>query len=305
MLARLVGEDVEICVNLQAKSAAVFADPHQLEQVIMNLAVNARDAMPGGGQLRIETSVREPSPSDSLLHPDVPPGRFVVLTVSDNGVGMDQDTRARIFEPFFTTKGVGQGTGLGLSMIQGIVEQSRGYIEVDSEPGQGAAFRICLPAAEELPDAPTTGVSHAELRGKATVLVVEDQAEVRRYAVDALKTYGYHVIQAESAAQAFLLCDREPERIELVVTDVIMPNVGGRELADRLAEHWPGIKVLFMSGYAGDAAMRHGVLRKGAEFLQKPFSPEQLAGKVREMLATASHYGSENTEKFPLDTDSL
>jgi PAS domain S-box-containing protein len=284
MLERLMGEDVEVRVVLNAERGTVRADPHQLEQVLVNLAVNARDAMPGGGKLLIETALVERDGSYAQSHPDVCVGCHVMLAVSDNGVGMEEETRRRIFEPFFTTKGVGQGTGLGLSMVQGIVAQSGGHIEVYSEPDQGTTFKIYLPAlAEAAADAGKPAVVPA-LEGQETVLVVEDQAEVRDYAVAALKTYGYRVIPAENAGEALLVCERERGRIHLVLTDVVMPNVSGRELANRLSERWPGIKVLFMSGYTDNVVMQHGVLEEGAEFIQKPFSPEELARKVRAVL---------------------
>ena len=208
-----------------------------------------------------------------------------MLAVSDNGEGMDEETRRHIFEPFYTTKAVGKGTGLGLSTVQGIVEQSGGYIEVQSAPGHGTTFRIYLPMEKGvLADAEKPEVAPA-IGGDATVLVVEDQAEVRKYTAVALGSYGYRVIQAETAAEALLLCEREHERIDLVLTDVVMPNMSGGELSDRLRERWPGIKVLFMSGYTGDAILHHGVLDQGAEFIQKPFSPGELAVRVRDVLA--------------------
>jgi PAS domain S-box-containing protein len=284
MLERLVGEDVEVRLALDAERATVHADPHQLEQVIMNLAVNARDAMPGGGRLLIETAGVERDESYARLRPEARAGRYVMLAVSDSGIGMDDETRQRIFEPFFTTKGTGQGTGLGLSMVQGIVAQSGGYIDVYSEPGQGTTFKIYLPGLAEA--APYEGRPAAvPVRGgKETVLVVEDEREVRKYAVAVLKAYGYRVIQAENAAEALLACEHERGRIHLVLTDVVMPNVSGRELASRLGKLRPGIKVLFMSGYTNDVISNHGFLEAGAEFIQKPFSPEELAGKVREVL---------------------
>jgi DNA-binding response OmpR family regulator len=265
----VVGEDVEVRVALHAEAGMVHADPHQLEQVLMNVVVNARDAMPGGGKLLIETARV---------------GRYVMLAVSDNGVGMDEQTQRQIFEPFFTTKGAGQGTGLGLSMVQGIVAQSGGYINVYSEPGQGTTFKIYLPVpAETVADAgkPETV---AALGGRETVLVVEDQAEVRAYAVAVLKAYGYRVIEAEGAGEALLLCERDGQRIDLVLTDVVMPNLSGRELAQRLGKLQSGIKVLFMSGYTDEVIVNNGVLEEGAEFIQKPFTPEQLAGKIRAVL---------------------
>jgi PAS domain S-box-containing protein len=290
MLARLVGEDIEVRLALHAEGGMIHADPHQLEQVVMNLVVNARDAMPGAGTLLVETAnvVRDESFTPS--HPDAPVGRYVMLSVSDSGVGMDETTKNRIFEPFFTTKGIGKGTGLGLAMVQGIVAQSGGHIEVESEPRLGTTFRIYLPSLESAPagGGEPAVVPARVLRGEETVLVVEDQAEVRKYAADVLGSYGYKVIQAESASEALRLCDREPEHMDLVVTDVVMPNMSGRELADRLARRWPDIKVLFMSGYAHDAIASPGALRVGVGFIQKPFSPAQLACEVRGMLDTRS-----------------
>jgi PAS domain S-box-containing protein len=282
MLPRLLGEDVEVRIALHAESAMVDADPHQLEQVIMNLVVNARDAMPHGGRLSIETAVVEWGESHAQSHPGVRAGRCVMLAVSDSGIGMDEATRQRIFEPFFTTKEAGKGTGLGLSMVQGSVEQSGGCIEVHSEPGRGTTFSIYLPAPPGaaadagMPPAPPA------LSGKETILVVEDQEEVRKYAAAALRSYGYRVVQAANAEEALRVCQREP--IHLVLTDVVMPDMSGRELAYRLGKRWPAIKVLFMSGYTDDAIVHQVVLEKGAEFIQKPFSPEELAIKVRELL---------------------
>ncbi len=282
MLARLLGEDVELCVELHAGAATICADRHQLEQVVMNLTVNARDSMPDGGELLIETAVVESGEGQARSHPDARVGRYVMLAVSDTGVGMDEETKNRIFEPFFTTKGIGKGTGLGLSMVQGIVAQSGGYIEVHSEEGKGTTFKIYLPAlAEVAADAEVREVVPAA-GGKETVLVVEDQAEVRKYAVAVLKEYGYRVIPVENAGEALLRC--EQEGIDLVLTDVVMPHISGRELADRLKTLQPGIKVLFMSGYTDNIIGHHGVLEEGAEFIEKPFSPEELARKVRTAL---------------------
>ncbi|MGA3018366.1 MAG: PAS domain S-box protein [Bryobacteraceae bacterium] len=284
MLARLLGEDVEVCVRLHSEAATICADSHQLLQVVMNLAVNSRDAMPHGGKVLIETAIVLWDQADAQSHPGARPGSYVMLTVSDNGAGMDEETRWHIFEPFFTTKEVGKGTGLGLSMILGIVEQSGGHIEVQSEPDHGTTFKIFLPRvgdaamdSEQPEAAPVMG-------GKETVLVVEDQPEVRKYVAAVLGAYGYHVMATESANEALVLCEREGGRIDLVLTDVVMPNVGGRELANRLGKRWPEIKVLFMSGYTDDAIVLHGVSEKAAELIQKPFSPDQLALKVREIL---------------------
>ena len=284
MLERLVGEDVKMQVALGAASATVHADPHQLEQVMMNLAVNARDAMPGGGRLRIETADVELDESYASLHPEARVGRYVMLAVSDSGIGMDETTRQRIFEPFFTTKETGTGTGLGLSMVQGIVAQSDGWINVYSQPGDGTTFKIYLPAPAETIAAARTPVSVPVLGGQETVLVVEDQAEVRKYAVKVLKEYGYRVIAAENGDQALVLCEQDRDRIHLVLTDVVMPNMSGRELADRLKQMRPGMKVLFMSGYTDDIILRHGILEESAQFIEKPFSPEELARKIRSVL---------------------
>jgi two-component system cell cycle sensor histidine kinase/response regulator CckA len=284
MLGRLLGEDVDVRVALDAESGTVCADPHQLEQVIMNLAVNARDAMPGGGKLMIETTRVEWDESYTRSHLEAHAGRYAMLAVSDNGVGIDEQTRQRIFEPFFTTKGAGQGTGLGLSMVQGFVVQSGGYIEVYSEPGHGTTFKIYLPLVENAVVDSGNPEGVPALEGRETVLVVEDQAAVRKYAVAALRGYGYRVIQAENAGEALLFCEREGEHVDLVLTDVVMPNLSGSELASRLEKCWPGMKVLFMSGYTANVIEHHGVLRKGAEFIQKPFNPKELATKVRTVL---------------------
>ena len=292
MLERLMGEDVEVRVALEAVRATVHADPHHLEQVIMNLAVNARDAMPDGGRLLIETAGVELDGSYARLHPELSAGRYVMLGVSDSGLGMDEATRQRIFEPFFTTKPAGHGTGLGLSMVQGIVVQSGGHISVYSEPGQGTTFKIYLPAVAEAAADAGRPAPVAALGGRETILVVEDLAEVRDYAVAALKAYGYRVIQAGSAVEALLIGEREPGCIHLVLTDVVMPNLSGPELASRLKKLRPGIKVLLMSGYTDNAITINGALDERVHFIEKPFSPELLAGKVRAVLGPASDGGA-------------
>jgi CheY-like chemotaxis protein len=210
-----------------------------------------------------------------------------MLAVSDTGVGMNEETRGHIFEPFFTTKGVGKGTGLGLSTIHGIVEQSGGYIEAVSEVGRGTTFKIYMPKVVDAQADSGEPEAVAAIGGQETVLVVEDQAVVRRYAAAALRTFGYQVIEAENADEALLVCERESERIDLVLTDVVMPGLSGRELADRLKQRRPGIKVMFMSGYTDDAIVHRGALEEEAQFIQKPFGPDQLAIKVREMLVGA------------------
>jgi PAS domain S-box-containing protein len=291
ILTRVVGEDLELCVELSAEAAMVRADPHQLEQVVMNLAVNARDAMAGGGSLRLETACLEWDESFARLHPGARRGRYALLAVSDTGTGMDEETRRHLFEPFFTTKEAGKGTGLGLAMVLGIVEQSGGFIDVASELGRGTSFRIHLPMVENaVGDAgPPAAVPVAATRGTETVLVVEDQAEVRKFAADALRSYGYHVLQAENALEAEMICDSGLQDVDLVLTDVVMPGPSGHELADWLAVHWPDIKVLFISGYAGDAIIPQGIPRQDAEFIRKPFSPSQLALKIREVLGAPDH----------------
>jgi PAS domain S-box-containing protein len=284
MLKRLVGEDLEVCVALDAESGTVYADPHQVEQVIMNLVVNGRDAMPGGGRLLIETACVELDEGYARLHPDVHAGRYVMLALTDNGTGMDEETRRRVFEPFFTTKPAGKGTGLGLSTVQGIVAQSGGHISVYSEPGRGTTFKIYLPQLGEAATDAGKAAGEPVVGGKETVLIVEDMAEVRRYAGVALKAYGYRVMQAESAGEALTICDREEGRIDLLLTDVVMPNLSGRELANRLEERWPDIKVLFMSGYTDKSIALNGRLDERVHFIEKPFGPEKLAEKVRAVL---------------------
>ena len=284
MLERLMGEDVEVCVQLHTEATTTYADPNQLQQVLMNLAANSRDAMPDGGRFSIETGFVEWDESHAQLRPGAHAGRYVVLAVSDTGEGMSEEARGHIFEPFFTTKEVGKGTGLGLSTIHGIVEQSGGHVEVASELGRGTTFQIYLPRVMDAPADSGRPEAVPAMGGQETVLVVEDQAEVRGYAAAALQAYGYHVIEAANAAEALLVCEREGERIDLILTDVVMPGLSGRELADWLKKLQPGIKVLFMSGYTDDTMVHHGILRKEAEFIQKPFGPGQLALKVREML---------------------
>jgi CheY-like chemotaxis protein len=254
----------------------------------MNLVVNARDAMPRGGKLAIETACAERDESYARANPEVRAGRYVMLAVRDSGVGMDEATRQRIFEPFFTTKGLGNATGLGLSMVQGVVAQSGGHINVHSQPGQGATFQIYLPALAGAADDGGTPSPAAAPGGKETVLVVEDQAESRAYAAGVLKAYGYRVFQAGSADEALRLCQRGDGPIDMVLTDVVMPNVNGRELAERLKTLQPGIKVLFMSGQAGHVVVHNGVLNEGVRFIQKPFSAEELAAKVRAVLGPAA-----------------
>jgi len=285
MLRRLMGEDIEIGFHAAPEPAYVRIDPGQAEQVIVNLAVNARDAMPNGGKLTIETQVVHIDSRFARLRPAMVPGEYVLLAVCDNGSGIGAETLLHLFEPFFTTKEVGRGTGLGLSTSYGIVKQNQGDISVYSEPGIGTTFKIYLPRIMEGAKVSlATGTSRDQLRGNETVLVVEDEAGVRRVIVEMLEQQGYRVLTAENGEVAVELCRRDHHPIHLLITDVIMPRMSGRELADHLSALLPGLKVLFVSGYTDHAIIHHGVLEPGTHFLQKPFTPHTLAGKVREVL---------------------
>ena len=285
MLRRLLGEDIELEAVLAPDLGRLKADAGQLEQVIVNLAVNAGDAMPTGGKLTIETADAEMPETRVRELTTVPAGRYVMLAISDSGTGMDEETKARIFEPFFTTKEQGKGTGLGLATVYGIVKQSGGFIWVYSEPGHGTTFKIYLPRVEDAADAPAPPVGPVEVpRGTETVLVVEDEEAVRALARTALTRKGYHVLEAANGGEALLLCESEPMLIHLLVTDVVMPGLSGADLAQRLALLRPGMKVLFISGYMDRAAARHGKMQPGAAYLEKPFTLDALARKVREVL---------------------
>jgi PAS domain S-box-containing protein len=280
MLRRLIGENIEIITVYGSGLARVQADPGQLQQVIINLVVNARDEMPRGGTLSIETANAAISPADASRHDsDVQAGSFVTLTVRDTGRGMDEETKARMFEPFFTKKGVGKGTGLGLATVYGIVKQSGGFIDVESEPGEGAAFMIHLPAVlaqvetpveAELPPAPTPG-------GVESILLVEDEDMVRRYVATVLGDAGYQVLVASDGLEAMRIAD--DHRVDLLLTDVVMPKISGPELAERL-----GLPVLYMSGYTGDLIEQHELLKPGMAYIQKPFTADDLKRKVRATL---------------------
>lgn len=286
MLRRLLGEDVELTWIAPAELGKIAADPGQMEQVIMNLAVNARDAMPRGGKLTIETAEIVLDEDYALEHVGVRAGRHVMLSVSDTGAGMDEATQARIFEPFFTTKGVGKGTGLGLATVFGIVQQSGGSIGVHSAPGRGTTFKVYFPSGDPADTIPgsSPAAGRGPARGSETILLVEDEERVRVVTRTILRKYGYNVLEAQSGGDALLLCEKEPGTIHLLLTDVVMPRMSGRHLAERLLVVRPATKVLYMSGYTDDAVVRHGVLESTIAFIQKPITPEALARKVRETL---------------------
>jgi PAS domain S-box-containing protein len=284
MLRRLIGEDVTLVTALAPGLWMVKADPGQIEQVIMNLAVNARDAMPKGGRLTIETANLTLG-VDRTHYPELEPGQYVRLSVSDTGEGMTEEVKSRIFEPFFTTKELGKGTGLGLSIVYGIVKTYGGHVGVYSEVGVGTTFCFLLPAMRDVPgELHSSATGLVAPRGTETVLLVEDDARVRRLARIALEAQGYTVLEASGAAGAAQLAESHPGSIHLLLTDVVMPGRSGREVADALRTHRPGVKVLYMSGYTDDAVVRHGVLEATNAFLQKPFTPLGLARKVREVL---------------------
>jgi PAS domain S-box-containing protein len=284
MLKRLIGEDVDLLAITAADLGAVKADAGQIEQVIMNLVVNARDAMPDGGKVTIETANVELDAAYAAHHSVVPPGAYVLLSVSDAGVGMDEHTKAHVFEPFFTTKERGKGTGLGLATVYGIVKQSGGFVWVYSELGHGTTLKLYFPRVDERVETPERARATASIRGTETVLLAEDAAAVRAVAYEVLTRHGYTVLLAPDGRSALSIAADHAGPLHLLVTDVIMPEMSGRQLADRLKEIRPELKVLFVSGYTDDAITRHGVLEPGIAFLQKPFTPESLARKVREVL---------------------
>jgi signal transduction histidine kinase len=285
MLGRLIGEDVELTTTLKPGLGRVEVDPGQIEQVIMNLAVNARDAMPQGGQLTIETDNIDLDEVYALNHPEVEPGRYVMLAIADTGTGMDELTKARIFEPFFTTKGPGKGTGLGLATVYGIIQQSGGHLFVYSEVEHGTTFKIYLPRVEE-GAASSKGSASFSMppRGAETLLLVEDEEAVRTITRFALESFGYTVLDAGTGREAIRLCENQTQPIHLLLSDVVMPEMGGRQLAETLRSRNLAMKVLFLSGYTDDAIVRHGVLAAETAFLQKPFTLTALAYKVREVL---------------------
>ena len=287
MLRRILGEDIDYLQVLAPDLGMVRADPGQIEQVLMNLVVNARDAMPKGGKLTIETRNVDLDEEYAARHVAVKPGRYVQFAVSDTGCGMDAATQTRIFEPFFTTKEKGKGTGLGLSTVYGIVKQSGGNIWVYSEPGRGTTFKIYLPrdlssskrvTGSRLAAVPTPST------GTETIVVAEDEEAMRNIAKRILGEAGYTVLTAATASDALLTCEAHQGKVHLLLTDVVMPQMSGRVLAERLVLARPGIKVIYMSGYADDAILHHGTLAPGTHFIGKPFSAADLTKKVREVL---------------------
>jgi PAS domain S-box-containing protein len=285
MLRRLLGEDIELVTLLDPGSGRVKSDAGQLNQVILNLAVNARDAMPRGGKLILETRDVIFDEERGRTDPSVPPGSYVMLGITDSGSGMDAEIVSHMFEPFFTTKELGKGTGLGLSTVYGIVKQSGGSIGVDSRPGQGTSFKIYLPRIEEpLAEVEKKPAETERIRGSETILIVEDDEMVRRLVCQALRMYGYQVVEAANAGEALLICETHQRSLPLMVTDIVMPQLSGQELAARLAPLHPKMRVIYLSGYTDDAVVRHGVLNSTTFFLQKPFTPIALVKKVREVL---------------------
>ena len=288
MLYHLIGENIELVTLLDPQLGQVEADPSQIDQVVMNLAVNARDAMPKGGKLTIETKNVVLDETYARQYMEVKPGPYVMVAVSDTGIGMDAETQAHLFEPFFTTKEVGKGTGLGLATIYGIVKQSGGHIWVYSEVEQGTTFKIYLPRLAETVEMEAQPTNAAEVqRGDETILLVEDADMVRKLTQSILAQNGYKVLEARDGHEALRVCQEYPGPVHLLLTDVVMPGLSGRELAEQLALSHPKMKILYMSGYTDDTIIHHGLLGPGTVFLQKPFSPAALTQKLREVLDTA------------------
>jgi PAS domain S-box-containing protein len=285
LLNRLIGEDIELVTVPAMAPVRTRADRGQMEQIMMNLAINARDAMPTGGRLTIEITSAELDDVYARQHARVKPGRYAVIAVSDTGVGMDSDTLAHAFEPFFTTKEQGKGTGLGLSTVYGIAEQAGGHVWVFSEPGVGTTFKVHLPEVRDAEEHATELTSRKPAaRGAETLLLVEDEDSVRSLAREVLESQGYRVIEAEDGVEALRVAAAHDGPIQMLVTDVVMPRMGGGELAEKLAGMRPGIRVLFVSGYTDDSIIRHGVRERSSAFLQKPFALDAFAARVREVL---------------------
>jgi signal transduction histidine kinase/ActR/RegA family two-component response regulator len=295
MLRRMIGEDIELRTVLQPDLGNVKADPGQMEQVVMNLVVNARDAMRSGGTLTIETANAYLDETYARHHVAVVPGPYVMLAVSDTGTGMDEVTQQRIFEPFFTTKTLGKGTGLGLSTVYGIVKQSGGSIWAYSEVGKGTIFKVYLPRVDERAEEYKHVATLTDLpKGTETILLAEDAEMVRNLAKEVLETSGYRVLEATTGKAALRIAHQNQEQIHLLLTDVVMPEMSGRELANQLVLLHPEMRVLYMSGYTEDTIVHHGVLEEGINFIQKPFGPDTLSLKVREVLGGTDSSVSES-----------
>jgi CheY-like chemotaxis protein len=284
MLDRLIGANIELSTRLSADIGMITADPGQIEQVLVNLVVNASDAMPDGGRIDMETANVELDDEYARTHVATPPGPYVMLCVSDTGHGMTRDTQSRVFEPFFTTKEKGKGTGLGLSTVYGIVKQSGGSIWVYSEPGRGTTFKIYLPRVNEEADAQVAPAVTNGKGGTETILLVEDEDAVREVASRILRRHGYTVVEARNGADAMRQFKDGGTEFDLIVTDIVMPEMGGLELAQRVREWTPDARILFTSGYTEDAVLRRNFLDPGAEFVEKPFTPARLAQRTREVL---------------------
>jgi CheY-like chemotaxis protein len=285
MLRRVIREDIELVTLLEEDLGRTRADVGQIEQVIMNLAVNARDAMPDGGKLTIETANVELDESYARSHVDVKPGPYVMFSVSDTGVGMTPEVRERIFEPFFTTKEKSEGTGLGLATTYGIVKQIGGNIWVYSEQGKGSTFKIYLPRVNKpLEEVRKEVLKGGVPRGNETILIVEDEEEVLKLAAKILERQGYKILQTSNGSEALVACEKHKSPIHLVLADVVMPGMGGSELVKLLEPLYPEIKILYMSGYTDNAIVCHGLLQKGVNYIQKPFTMEALVRKVRVVL---------------------
>ena len=290
----MIGEDIEVIIVLELSLGSVTADPGQIQQVLMNLVVNARDAMPEGGKLTIASANVDLDEHYARHHSGVKPGSFVMLAVSDTGIGMDQETQANIFEPFFTTKAPGKGTGLGLSTVYGIVKQSQGYIWVYSELGKGTTFKVYLPLVQETCEDTQRGpIATGSLQGAETVLLVEDEPSLRELAREFLESSGYRVLEAGDGAKAIALAEQHRGPIHLLLTDVIMPGMNGHQLAERLASRCPEMRVIYTSGYTDNVIVHHGVLQPGTAFIEKPYMREALLRKIREVL---------DREKLPLSS---
>ena len=285
MLKPLIGETIDLETTLDPVLGRVKADPAQIEQIVLNLAVNARDAMPQGGRLTIETGNVEFDAAFVRAHPGASAGPHVMLAVRDTGTGMSPDVQAHLFEPFFTTKGVGKGTGLGLATVYGIVKQHGGYIRVESAPGAGTVVRVYFARVAPAPETAAVSADTPPSVGSGIVLVVEDESELRELATEVLEIAGYTVLSAAGPSAALEIARRHVGPIHLLLTDVVMPEMSGRDLADRLVRARPTMKILYMSGYTNDAIVHHGVLDPGTVLLQKPFTPDRLTRMVGDLLA--------------------